>query len=150
MPVLVDASVLLRLGDPKNAHYAECHELLSPKAAVRHELCLCAQSIIEYWVVATRPLPQNGLELTTAEASDDLLSLRSFLPNVPEPPDVADRWLRLVTQHHVRGKPSHDARLAALMDAPDIRKLLTLNARDFTRFTGLQCVDLAELLRPTT
>jgi predicted nucleic acid-binding protein len=99
MRVLVDASVLLRLRDPKSVHYSDCHTLLKPEVAERHELCLCAQSIIEYWVVATRPLAQNGLELTTEEASGDLLALRRFLPNVPEPPDVADRWLRLVTRH---------------------------------------------------
>lgn len=145
MAILVDASVLLRLCDANDGRYEECRRVLEPETATRHDLRLCAQAIIEYWVVATRPIAQNGYDLSPVEAGYDVAEFRTFLPNLPEPPDMSDRWLRLVTRHSVKGKPSHDARLAALMEAHDVRQLLTLNPRDFARYTELKCIAPAEL-----
>lgn len=150
MTVLIDASVLLRLRHLESPHHHECVAVLAPDVAARHDLRLGAQTLIEYWVVATRPVAQNGFGLTTELATRDLFRLRSFLSTLSEPPDIADRWLGLVTAHDVKGKPSHDARMAALMQAHGVRRLLTLNARDFTRYTDLECVTPAQLLQPST
>jgi predicted nucleic acid-binding protein len=150
MAVLVDASVALRLRHPQSPHHAQCLAVLDPDVAARHDLRLCAQTLIEYWVVATRPVAQNGFGLTTELATRDLTRLRSFLPTLPEPPDVAERWLRLVSTYDVKGKPSHDARMAAVMEAHGVAQLLTLNARDFSRYTMLACVTPAQLLQATT
>ena len=148
--MLIDASVLLRLRHLDSPHHAECVAVLDPIAAAMHGLRLCAQTLIKYWVVATRPVTQNGFGLTTELAARDLTRLRGYLPTLPEPPDLADRWQRLVTNHDVKGKPSHDARMAALMEAHSVGRLLTLNPRDFTRYTDLECVAPAQLLHPTT
>jgi predicted nucleic acid-binding protein len=145
MSILVDASVLLRLCDPADARYDQCRRVLDPDVAARHDLRICAQSIIEYWVVATRPLAQNGYELSPAEVGRDVIEFRAFLPNLPEPADISERWLRLVMRHAVKGKPSHDARLAALMEAHGVPQLLTLNPRDFSRYSDLKCVSPAQL-----
>jgi predicted nucleic acid-binding protein len=39
----------------------------------------------------------------------------------------------------------HDARLAASMMVHGVRRILTFNARDFTRFTAIEAVDPAQL-----
>jgi predicted nucleic acid-binding protein len=146
MPVLVDTSVLLRLRDIQDSRHADCRSVLDPAAAGRHALCIAAQVMIEYWVVATRPGDRNGFGLTPAEAAADLVALRAFLPCLPEAPDLAERWFRLVTQHAVSGKPAHDTRLIALMEAHGVRRLLTLNPSDFKRFPGIEPVSPAQLL----
>ena len=89
--------------------------MLVPAAAARHGLCVVAQVLIEYWVAATRPIAQNGFGLSPEHASSDVSGLRAFLPCLPEPADVIDRWFGLVTKHRVSGKPGHDARLVAVM-----------------------------------
>src|SRR4051794_13619206 len=120
MAVLADTSCLLRLRDPTDPQYANCRAVLEPATAAQHGLCACAQVLIEYWVVATRPASNNGFGLTPDEAAADVAALRAFLPCLPEPPDVADRWFRRVTTYRVSGKPAHDARLVALMEAHGI------------------------------
>jgi predicted nucleic acid-binding protein len=150
MPVLVDTSVLLRVRDAQDPRHPDCRAILEASAAGRHALCIVAQVMIEYWVVATRPPDRNGFGLSPAEAAGDLAALRAVLPCLPEPPDVADRWLRLVTQHGVSGKPAHDTRLVAVMEAHGIGRLLTLNPSDFARFTGIEVVSPNQLLTTGT
>ena len=113
MPVLVDTSVLLRLRDPASPAHAACRAALEPAQVARCGICLCAQVLIEYWVVATRPADRNGFGLTPAEAEGDLIALLGMLPCLPEPPDIAARWLSRVARYQVAGKPAHDARLVA-------------------------------------
>jgi predicted nucleic acid-binding protein len=146
MAVLIDASALLRVHDTRHPQRQAMSLLLVPDRAARHRLCLCAQTMIEFWVVATRPPANNGFGLTPHEVSADLDRYLKLLPRLPEPPDVADRWLRLVTHHGVSGKPAHDVRLVALMEAHGVRRLLTLNPGDFARYPNVECVAPDQLL----
>jgi predicted nucleic acid-binding protein len=140
VPTLVDTSVLLRLRDPASPAHAACRAALDPAQIARHGICLCAQVLIEYWVVATRPAERNGFGLTPAEAAGDLASLLGMLPCLDEPPDIAKRWLARVANYQVAGKPAHDARLVAWMEAHGIRRLLTLNPSDFVRYPDVEVV----------
>lgn len=45
-----------------------------------------------------------------------------------------------VTKHKVSGKPTHDARTAAVMLVHKIENILTLNPSDFKRFTEIKAV----------
>jgi hypothetical protein len=104
--------------------------------------------MIEYWVVATRPVTQNGLGLSVNAAKDDLDALARFLPCLPEPPDVADRWLALVHAYAVMCKPAHDARFVAVLDGHAITRLVTPNPGDFTRFKHVECLTPVQLISP--
>lgn len=146
MAVLIDASALLRVHDIRHPQRPAMRLLLTPDRAAHHGLCLCAQTMIEFWVVATRPTANNGFGLPPHEVRADLDRYLKFLPRLPEPPEVADPWLRLVTHYGVSGKPAHDARLVALMEAHGIRRLLTLNPGDFARYPSVECVSPAQLL----
>ena len=146
MPVLADTSVLLRLRDLNDPNHAACREALEPARVARHGICLCAQVLIEYWVVATRPASGNGFGMTLAEAEEDLVALRAVLPCLPEPPDVADRWQALVTRHRVAGKTAHDARLVALAMAHGVTRVLTLNPSDFARYPQIAALSPSGLV----
>ena len=49
-------------------------------------------------------------------------------------------WRRLVVTHSVAGVQVHDARLVAAMLVHGIPRLLTLNDRDFSRFTEISAI----------
>ena len=148
MPTLLDTSVLVRLRDKDSAEHADCASLLRSLDFAIHDRVLCAQVLIEYWVVATSPRNVNGLGLTPAEANADLSDFLSLIPCLPEPPDVLARWRELVTTTGTRGRPAHDARLVAVMDAFGINDLITLNAEHFRRFDRVRCHTPADALPP--
>jgi len=88
----------------------------------------------------------NGLGLDAATAHQNLLDILAVLSCLPEPPNIAERWLGLVFSHAVLGKQAHDARIAAFMIAHGITHLLTLNPSDFARYPEITAVTPAEVL----
>jgi predicted nucleic acid-binding protein len=131
MSSLIDTNVLLRLRDSADPHHPDCRTLLEAANVDRFELVICAQVLIEYWVVATRPAGRNGFGLTVVEAAADIRSFRAMLPCVAEVPQITDHWFEIVVRHQVMGKAAHDARIVALAMAAGIRRVVTLNAADF-------------------
>jgi predicted nucleic acid-binding protein len=144
--ILVDSNILIRLLDKDSKDHASCVSVLTPEHVDRFGLCICAQVMIEFWVVCSRPKQQNGLGLQPSELSIELERIESIIPCLAEPADMAMIWRSLVTRYQVSGKPAHDARLVALMSAYGIQSLLTLNAADFSRYEGIRCVSPNELL----
>src|SRR5436190_2232870 len=104
------------------------------------ELCIGAQNLMEFWVVATRPVEVNGLGLSPLEARAAINDLLASYTVLRDPPDLLERWLELCTRYAVSGRPAHDARLVALMLAHGVTHVLTLNSSDFTRYVELTCL----------
>ena len=99
------------------------------------------QNIAEFWNVCTRPpTARGGLGLSVDQASKRLKLLERFITVLREPPSAYDRWKTLIVKHGVEGKQVHDARLAALMSAYRIKRILTLNTSDFTRYKGIEAI----------
>ncbi len=145
MSVLVDANILVRLEDLDSPRSAVCEAALEQLLRHGDTAHLCAQAAIEYWAVATRPKDVNGLGLDPAQAEAGLRKAERWVAWLSEPPDIAARWRRLVTQHAIRGKQAHDVRLVALMEAHGLTRLLTLNPRDFRRFPAITCLHPADV-----
>ena len=80
------------------------------------------------------------------EASNNLDDISKFFSCLPEPPDIADEWRRVVEKHDVLGKQAHDARLVALMLAHDVIHLVTLNPGDFARYTEITSITPQEIV----
>ena len=57
-----------------------------------------------------------------------------------DPPELYDEWRRLVVLRGVSGKNAHDTRLVAAMMVHSITQILTYNADDFTRYSGIEVV----------
>ncbi len=106
-----------------------------------HEVCLCAQNLVEIWAVATRPVEANGLGWTAEEAAVEISGLEARFNLLPETPEVFTHWKMLVRTCAIRGKRTHDARLAAVYLANSAQALLTFNAADFANFPGLHLLD---------
>jgi hypothetical protein len=102
--------------------------------------CIVPQIVYEYWVVATRPLAENGLGLTIAEAEDDVSRIIGQFHLFRDERAILDRWRQLVVQYDVQGKTAHDARLVAAMHRHGALHLLTFNDAHFQRFPGITVV----------
>lgn len=142
MLILLDTGILLRL-----THRAD---LLHPvvRYAVRelrlrgHSFVATHQNIAEFWNVCTRPVSaRGGLGITLADTGKRLRIVERVVRVVPEPPAAYDAWKQLVVSLGIKGVQVHDARLAAAMTVLGITQLLTLNQRDFARFTGIVALD---------
>jgi predicted nucleic acid-binding protein len=106
-----------------------------------HELYIVPQNLMELWVVATRPVSQNGLGLSIPEATSELMRLKSMFPLLPDTSAIYPVWEALVIQHHVSGKPAHDARLVAAMLVHGLTAVLTFDKTGFSRYPGIKVVD---------
>lgn len=84
--------------------------------------------------------------LTAAQTEKLIRDARDVFSCLSEPPDMADRWERIVFEHKVLGKQAHDARLVALMQAHGITHLVTLNTQDFARYQDVIPLTPAEVL----
>ena len=98
------------------------------------------QNVAEFWNAATRPHTLNGLGMTVEQAAREVKRLEDFFEIVSESAGSYAVWKALLTTHSVSGAQVHDARLAAVMIASGIARIVTFNVRDFGRFAGIKAV----------
>jgi predicted nucleic acid-binding protein len=138
--MLVDTSVLIRTLQPHHSLFVPADRAVRLLPAQRRELHIVAQNLIELWVVATRPLGENGLGMTAAEAASELERIKSMFFFLPETPAIYPAWEALVIEHQVIGKPAHDARLVAAMQVHGITAILTFDRTGFSRYPGIEVI----------
>jgi predicted nucleic acid-binding protein len=88
---------------------------------------LGSQNLVELWVVATRPIEQNGLGMSIADLLVEFARLKSFFVVLPETEEIYPAWERLVSTYQVSGKPAHDARIVAAMQVHGIAEIMTFD-----------------------
>jgi len=135
--ILIDTSVIVRAAQPGTQAYGEAQDALANLRLSGFEPCLVPQVFYEFWVVATRPLPENGLGFTTAQAQTDIEKLQRLFTVLRDERAIFEHWQELVAKHDVKGKNAHDARLVAAMKRHELTHLLTFNLVDFTRFSDI-------------
>jgi len=113
--MLVDTSVLIRALQPHHPLFIPADRAIRLLPGRGRRLHIVAQNLIELWVVATRPLGENGLGITPSDAAAELSRIKSMFLFLPETPAIYPAWEALVLKHAVSGKPSHDARLVTAM-----------------------------------
>jgi predicted nucleic acid-binding protein len=145
--VLVDTNVLLRRAQPGHPHNdvaIESIALLLDRAEPVH---FTPQNVSEFWNVATRPCANNGLGLSVELVAREIEDIERVMTLLPDTPAIYVEWKRLVAAHEVRGVKVHDARLVAAMNAHGVRRILTFNVDDFTRF-NVAAIHPADVCRP--
>ena len=138
--VLLDTNVLLRFVERSAPEHVAVATALQKYAARGTALVLAPQVLVEFWVVATRPLEVNGFGWEPPIVAAALDRLRQRFRVLAESPDLIDRWLSLVRDTGVRGKSAHDARLAAIATLYAVPEILTLNVSHFTRFGAVTAI----------
>jgi predicted nucleic acid-binding protein len=132
--VLIDTNVLLRRTQPSHEHFDLAVAAVARLVEGGDDVCWTPQVAAEFWCVATRPVANNGLGFSTAEAAREIAKLERSLTLLPDLPAIYSEWLRLVTVHDVKGVRVHDARLVASMNVHGVRNILTFNSADFARY----------------
>ena len=135
--VLVDTNILVRSVQRNHPLMRTARQSLRLLVEQGEELCVTPQNIAEFWNACTRPVGVNGLGNSIA-ATDRLASrIETFFTVVPDSIEAFRVWRRLIVAHEVKGAKVHDARLAAIMQAQGIKRILTFNTADFKRFTHI-------------
>ncbi|MBZ5621280.1 MAG: PIN domain-containing protein [Acidobacteriia bacterium] len=146
---LLDTNILLRMSKSDDPHYPMISRALRALVAQGARLCFTSQTLGEFWNASTRPLDKNGFGLSVEETDSIASVIERDFDLLPDSREVHDRWRRLLVAHQVKGVQVHDARLAASMYVHGVTQLLTINVRDFQRFTGLRVIHPAEVVHPT-
>jgi predicted nucleic acid-binding protein len=136
----VDTNVLLRTTDIGDAAQPVAETAMVTLRRGGDSLSIFPQNLIEFWVVATRPLVNNGLGLSVAQTELQVNSLKAMFLLLNDTPEIFSAWERIVGRYQVTGKQAHDARLVAAMEVHHLTHLLTFNDRDFKRFSEITVV----------
>lgn len=140
MPFLADTNILLRFVEPHDPDYAIVRSAADHLVNRGEELCYASQNLVEFWNVCTRPVTRNGFGLSTAETNERAQIIEAELRLLPDGEHVHAAWRRLVVHYSVAGTQVHDARLVASMLVHGVSHILTLNDRDFARYSGISAV----------
>lgn len=144
--VLIDTSTLLRTLQPKHPQHETAMRALELLPKQGRELHIVPQNLVELWVVATRPVDQNGLGLSPAATAVELKRIKGMFPLLPETPALYQMWEGLVIEHQVSGKPSHDARLVAAMKVHRLTAILTFDTTGFSRYPDVEVVHPTDVI----
>jgi len=145
MSVLIDTNVLLRRTQPDHPSHAVAVESVARLLLTGEPVYFTLQNIAEFWNVATRPAANNGLGFSIAMTLSEVEKIESFLTVLPESPATYGEWKRLVVMHSVLGSKVHDTKLVAVMNVYGVRKILTFNTDDFTRYE-IEAVNPTDIL----
>ena len=130
---------------PHHSLYALTDRAIESLLSRGRELQIVPQNLVELWVVATRPLQQNGLGMTPADAAGELARIKRMFEFLPETPAVYPIWETLVIERQVSGKPAHDARLVAAMQAHGLTSILTFDKSGFSRYADIEVIHPADV-----
>jgi predicted nucleic acid-binding protein len=128
---LLDTNILLRSRDIISPDFHLVDKTIKYLISNNHQCFITSQVIIEFWVVATRPVNVNGLGWTVEQTTQAVQMLINQFDLLEETPDVFSIWLNLVTTYNISGKRTHDIHILAVMLAHNITHILTLNPKDF-------------------
>jgi predicted nucleic acid-binding protein len=137
MLVLLDTNILLRFANSADPEYATVRAAVAALGDRGDPACFVPQNLVEFWNVCTRPFRNNGLGLSIAETERRAKVIEREALLLPDNGRVHAEWRRLVVDFGVSGSQAHDARLVAAMLAHGVPQLLTLNDRDFKRYSDI-------------
>ena len=143
--MLIDTSALLRTLQVRHPQYETVARAIESLPARGRELHIVPQNLVELWVVATRPVEQNGLGMEPSTAAIELAWIKGMFDLLPETPAIYPTWESLVVRYRVFGKPAHDARLVAAMQVHGLTAVLTFDRAGFSRYAGIEVVHPADL-----
>jgi predicted nucleic acid-binding protein len=140
MPFLADTNVLLRLLQRGDPNHAVVRTALRALAARYERIYYVSQNLVEFWRVCTRPASVNGLGMSVSGTDRWAGIIERLFLLATDRPEVHTEWRRIVVANSVSGIQVHDARIVAAMRVHGLTHLLTLNVRDFSRYSGITVV----------
>lgn len=142
---LLDSNILLRMTQREDPHYHAIRVALVRLRSQGVRLCYTSQILGEFWNASTRPRDKNGLGLGVFETNLIAQDIEQQFELLPDSRAVYNRWRSLLIERQVKGVQVHDARLAASAYVHGVGHILTLNTRDFRRFSVLRAISPHEV-----
>lgn len=142
---LLDTNILVRAADTSSANHYLANEAINKIITDGNECVITSQVIIEFWVVATRPIDVNGLGWNTQLTKDYINDLLDNFRLIPENVEIFKNWLQLVRDYDIKGKRTHDIRLLAVMKSNNLTHLLTFNPKDFILIPNITIIQPQDL-----
>jgi len=139
---LLYTNILMRMSDSTSPVHLLAGQATATLLQKRDRIFITSQNLVEFWVVATRPLEVNGFGWTVEQTLAEIRQILNQFPQLEETPQIFDHWLNLVTTYQLQGKRVHDARLVAVMLAHGVTHLLTFNPKDFN------CIHEIDVIQP--
>ncbi|MGB9147818.1 MAG: type II toxin-antitoxin system VapC family toxin [Acidobacteriaceae bacterium] len=137
---LIDSNILIRWVKPDDRDYPLVNSVIEGLIRQRGRLCYTSQNLAEFWNACTRPPGRNGYGLSTNEADLRARVIENTLDILDDGPAVHREWRRLIVAYRVSGVQVHDARLVAAMHVHGVKRILTFNGRDFTRYPTVEAL----------
>lgn len=134
MKVLIDTNVLLRCAQPMHPHFKSAELAVQQHIHRGDTHHIVPQILYEFWAVATRPIGQNGLGFDKRQACIEIAAIRRLFLLLLDERGIFTEWERLILDHAVEGKRTHDARLVAAAIRHRLDAILTFNVDDFKAF----------------
>lgn len=144
----LDTNILLRIVDRSSSEHELVVRAIASIFKNGDQCVITPQTLIEFWVVATRPIEVNGFGWTITETREKLERLISQFVLLEETKDIFVNWFQLVETHGIKGKRTHDLRLVAVAKSYAIDYLLTLNTRDFVVIPEVTIADPRNIFTP--
>jgi predicted nucleic acid-binding protein len=137
---LLDTNIILRFANTHSSESEMINNAIFQILLQGGQCFITSQVLIEFWVVATRPVAVNGLGWTPEETERAVQMLLNQFDLLEETPDIFPIWLSLATTHKISGKRTHDLRIQAVVLAHNISHILTLNPKDFVKVEGITII----------
>lgn len=131
--VILDTNIILRITDRTGPDHNISYSIVKRLISEGYEICIIPQVLIEFWVVATRPVESNGFGWDASYTMMELEKLQNLFLMLPDNESIFTHWKNLVLEG-VKGKRAHDARIAASALAHNVDAIATLNVQDFKDF----------------
>ncbi len=84
-------------------------EAIARLLAQGEECVITPQVLIEFWVVATRPIAVNGLGWNAEQTHTEIEQILDQFTLIEDNSQIFTHWLSYVTTYKVMGKRVHDA-----------------------------------------
>lgn len=143
--VLVDTNVLLEATDEGRQLHTKALGLFRNADGAGVDLFLSTQVLREYLVVATRPIENNGLGMTTDMALDNVKRFQNIASLVAETLQAGELFIEWAGKHQIRGKKLHDLQILATASVAGMHALITANEKDYPKLPLLTIIPLSEL-----
>lgn len=143
---LVDTNILLRLVQPDSPEYGIIRQCTDGLWAQGADLFYTSQNLAEFWNVCTRPPDRNGFGFSVAETDERAALIEGKFSFAADSEATHREWRRIVVAVNISGIQVHDARPVAAMRVHGIANLLTLNTKDFRRFSGIAVLSPDDVL----
>src|SRR5260370_8164791 len=108
MDCLIDTNIILRAADQLHPVSPRARRAMKVLFRQGHRLCVAKQTLIESWVVATRPRDANGFGYSAQFAAEGISKVKRLFYLLAETDDIYPPWEKLFLSTKLLAKTAND------------------------------------------